>query len=514
MANIDEFWVPTVADMVNANLRVRRNGLIQRGVANPNVTKDSDHYVYATALAHNLAPGFSNLIIMADQQMPDTAEDDRLIRWLDIFGLSPLTASGSAGPVVFSTTVTTLVPVNSQLIDDVGQVYRVTVGGNYADTQEIAIVGISTGASTNHAEGDVLQWVDQPAFADTKVLVGPGGLIGGTDTASNEGNRAQLYSHLRNPAGGGNWSQIIQWAKRVSSSVDSAFVYPALNGPSTVGLCLLGRFSLNETFGFSREVSETVRQLVHDYVSAQLDANKHVKLTTQTPKLADGAVTGVSLAVGLALPYAVGAGGLGGGWIDTTPWPVLLGTATYVAVQGVVDPTHLTLTSDHFGATPSTYGLVDGVTQISWFSRAAYMAGNAAIMTATVLSHSGTTGSLDVVLDSPFPTVESDDYVFPACQRSEVYLQALMTALSTLGPGEWYPNLPLVPQAARQPLVGRQQPSDLAGAMLKPIVDSGDEVEDAAYLHRSATTPGVAPSTDASPKVIVPYTIGFYDKIP
>ena len=513
-AEIDEFWVPTVAEMVNANLRVRRNGLIQRGVANPNVTKDSDHYVYATALAHNLAPAFANLIIMADQQMPDTAEGARLIRWLEIFGLSPLTSVGSSGPVIFSTSVTTLVPVDSQLIDDVGQVYRVTVGGNYADGDAITIIGVSTGASTDHAEGDALQWVDQPAFADTQVLVGPGGLKGGADTASNEGNRAQLYSHLRNPAGGGNWSQIIQWAKGISSSVESAFVYPAIDGPSTIGLCLLGRFSLDESFGFSREVSETVRALVHDYVSAQLDANKHVRLTTQTPKLVDGAVTGSDISIGLALPYAIGAGGLGGGWVDSTPWPVLLGTATHIWVQAVVDTTHLTLTSNHFAAAPSAVGLVDGVTKISWFSRAAYMAGDACIFTATVLSHSGTTGDLTVVLDAPFPTVESQDFVFPACENAEVYAQALMTALGTLGPGEWYPNLALVPQAARQPPARGQQPSDLAGAMLKPIVDSGDEVEDAAYLYRSATTPGVPGSTDESPLVIVPYTIGFYDKIP
>jgi uncharacterized phage protein gp47/JayE len=514
-AEIDEFWVPTVQEMVNANLRVRRNGLIQRGVSNPNVTKDSDHYVYATALAHNLAPAFANLIIMSDQQMPDTAEGARLVRWLDIFGLSPLVAVGATGNVILSTSVTTLVPVDSQLIDDVGQVFRVTVGGNYANGDSIAIVGISTGASTKHAEGDVLQWVDQPAFADTQVVVGAGGLFGGADTAGNEGNRDQLYSHLRNPAGGGNWSQIIQWAMRVSPSVQSAFVYPALNGPGTVGLCLLGPFSLDATFGFSREVSETVRTMVHDYVSAQLDANKHVYLTTQTPKLAEGAITGAHISIGLDLPYAAGAGGLGGGWVDPTPWPVLLGTATRIYVQSVTDTTHITLTSNDFGQAPSAFGLIDGVTQISWFSRAAYMAGDACIFTSTVVSHSGTTGAITVVLDAPFPTIESEDFVFPASENGERYAQLLMTALGTLGPGEWYPNLPLVPQAARQPLIARgQQPSDLAGAMLKPIVDAGDEVEDAGYLYRSDTTPGVPATLSDSPMVIVPYTFGFYDKIP
>jgi uncharacterized phage protein gp47/JayE len=514
MADIDEFWVPTAEQLVNANLRVRRNGLIQRGVSNPNVTKESDHFVYATALANNLIPAYQNLVIKADQAMPDTAVGEALIRWLDVFGLTPQGAIGAGGNIVFATSTATLVPVDSQLIDDVGQVFRVTVGGTYDDEDEIPVVGVSTGASTNHEAGTVLQWVDQPAFAETTAEVAIGGLTGGADKDNDEASRALLYDHLRNPAGGGNWSQVIKWAKAASASVHSAFVYPALNGPATLGLCLLGELTYDATTKFTREVTEAVRSAVHDYVAAQLDANKHVDLTTQTPKDADGAATNTDIAIGLSLPASTGAGGPGGGWVDAVPWPALLGTATRVSVSVVTDSTHLTLTSNDAATTPSSVGLVDGVTEIAWFSPQAWANDEDCIVKSTVTAHGGVTGALTVTLSEPLAGVAVGDFIFPSCDHAEEYAQAFIAAMANMGPGQWYPNLAVVPQAERQPLVVRQQPSHLVSALLKAIEDTGDEVEDVAYLYRETSAPGVPASTTDSPFTLVPSALGFYDKIP
>jgi len=515
MADIDEFYSPTVDDLINANLRVTRNALILRGVENPNVTRDSDHYVRARALALNLVPAYRNGVIMGDQMMPDTATGERLVRHLKIYGLTPLTAAGASGNIILTTSTTTLVPVDSQLIDDVGQVYRVTVGGNYDDGDEIPVIGVSTGKSTDHDEDDILQWVDQPAFADPLAAVASPGLIGGADTDEDEDSRSLLYTHLRNPAGGGNWSQIIAWAKAASSSVKAAFVYPALDGPATVGLNLLGELTYDVVNGFTREVSATVRTLVHAAVAAQLNARGHVNLTTTTPT-DSGATPNVNLSVsiGLDLPESTGAGGPGGGWVDVRPWPILNGVATRCTVLSVTDSTHLILTSDEAGTTPSADGLQDGVTQIAWFSPVSYSDGNAAIITATVTAHGGTTGAITVTLSAPFTGIIAGDYVFPNAENHEVYAQALLTAIGDLGPGQWHPNLALVPEAARQPLVNRQQPSDITGSLLKPIVDSGEEVEDAQYLYRSATTPGVPATTADSPFVFVPSRLGFFDRIP
>lgn len=514
MASLDTFVVPTPEQIRDANLRVRRNGLIARGVTNPNVTRDSDHWVQATALAQSLSTALQNVVIMNDQSMPDTATGERLVRWLNFYGLTPESPTGASGNVTFVTSTATLVPIDSRLLDEIGQVYKVTVGGTYNDGDEIPIVGVSTGKATDHDTGDILQWVDQPAFADNTVTVAAPGLIGGADQDDDEASRSLLYSHVRNPAGGGNWSQVIQWAKAASASVQSAFVYPALEGPATLGLCLLGQLTYDPGNGFTREVSETVRAAVHDYVAAQLDANKHVFLRTQTPKDADSAAIDTNVSIGLSLPASTGAGGPGGGWVDAIPWPVLLGSAKYVRVETVTDSTHLTLTSNDAATTPTATGLVDGVTKVAWFSPQAFANGDTSVITATVTAHGGSTGHVTVTLSEPFAGILAGDYVFPSCERADDYAKAFMAAMSNLGPGQWYPDLSLVPQAARQPLVARQQPSDVASSLLKPIENAGDEVEDVAYLDRSVTSPSAPLSLTASPNVLVPQALGFYDKIP
>jgi uncharacterized phage protein gp47/JayE len=471
MADLDQFYVPSVDELVQSNLRVRRNALILRGVPNPNLTESSDHFVYVNALAQNIAPAYQNVVIKSDQQMPDTSVGQQLIRILAIFGLKPGEATGASGNIVFKTSQATLVVLGAQLIDAVGQVFLVTIGGTYNDDDPIPISGGSattegsTGKGTNHDAGDILQWVGgAPAFADATVTVAIGGLTGGADKDDDEAMRALLYSHLRNPAGGGNWSQVIGWAKAASASVNAAFVFPALNGPATIGLVVLGVLSYDATNGFTRETSETVRGLVHAYVSAQFNARGHVELTTQTPKDADGAAVATDVSIGLELPASTGAGGPGGGWIDAVPWPALLGTATRCSVSVVTDSTHLTLTSNDAATTPSAIGLVDGVTEIAWFSPAAWAAGDNPVVSATVIAHGGSTGAITVTLSAPFTGIIAGNFVFPNAENAEVYAQAFMTAMANLGPGQWYPNLALIPEAARQPLVQRQQPSDLTAA--------------------------------------------------
>jgi uncharacterized phage protein gp47/JayE len=523
MAELDQFFVPTPDEIRDANLRVRRNALIARGVSNPNVTKDSDHYVYATALSENLSPAFQNCVIKADQQMPDTSLGEQLTRIMGFYGVQPAVAAGASGNIVMETSTVTFVAIHTRLIDDQGQVFEVTLGGNYANGAKVPVAGITTGKATDHATGDVLQWVGvPPAFAAPTVTVAAPGLTGGADIPNDEDNRAALFSHLQNPPGGGNWSQVRDWAFKASPSVVSAFVYPALNGPGTLGLCILGALTYDPTNGFTREVSTTVRDTVHNYVVAQLPGPGQVLLTTKTPTDAGGSTPDVDtdVAIGLTLPEAVGAGGPGGGWVDATPWPALLGTATRCTVQTVTDSTHLTLTSNDASTTPSATGLLDGVTQIAWFSPTSFAASTTeapspAIITATITSHGGSTGAITVVLDTPFIGIQAGDYVFPNAEHAEVYAQAFLAAMGGLGPGQWSTNPGVVPTANRRPFVTRQQPSDLTATVLKAITDSGSEVEDAAYLYRSATTPGVPASTTTdSPFVLVPRRFGLYDQIP
>lgn len=503
------FAAPTPTEIRDNILRTTRNGLIARGIANPNVSEKSDHWVRATALANELAPVFSNQQIRCDQLMPDTALDADLGRILAIFGDSFQPAGGSSGNIVHSASASGLVSVGTQLIDSSGNVFEVAIGGIYANGATIPVQAVDVGESTNHLAGDVLQWVSPPAYAAATVLVATGGLTNGTNADTNESARERLYAHLQNPRQAGNPAQIIDWAAEASTAVAAAYSYPALDGPATEGLCVVGQLTYDSTAGFSRSLSATVVSTVEAYVNAQLSPRTLLTCETATDVDAD-------ISIGLALPDAAAAGGPGGGWWDANPWPILNGASTRVYVSSVTSTTQFTLTSDEASTTPSATNLVDGVTQISWFSPVEWYAGRAAVQTSTVVSHSGTTGALVVVVDKPFIGIKAGDYVFPGCENAETYAQALMTSLASLGPGQWTadPNRLTQGRALRRPYTNKSNPSDLTATVIRAITDSGEEVSDGAFLYRSVTTPGVPATTASPPNILVPRSIGFYNSIP
>lgn len=516
MANIP-LTIPTPLDLRNQYLRVVRNGLIKRGVPSPNVTDNSDYAVKADALAQQLSIAIAQQPTIVDALMPDTAIGDQLTRWMTVFGLAPRPAQGSSGPITYSASASGLVGAGAQLYDDQGQVWQVAVGATYSSGDIVAIEPVpgltnSTGKTTNRNAGTVLQWVTPPPFAAPTAVVATGGLKGGTDVDTEETSRRRLLARMKNAAGGGNWPQVQGWAEQASSSVDAAYVYPALDGPSALGLCVLGQLTYDATLGFTREVSTITLAQVAAYVAGQLP--EHANLTTQTPAdvVSGSPAVTTRVSIGLSLPAAADASppGPGGGWANGVPWPDRLGVATRVIVQSVSSGTSFVLTAD--GAAPSAVGVVAGVTKIAWFDAAGFAAGGAAIRIGTVTAVAGSAGALSVTLDAstPFPNVQPGDLVFPAAENVEAYAQAWLAALADMGPGQWTSDVSRLPRAYRQPLVSQSNPSDLGASQLRAITNSGDEVLDIQYLFKSVTSPGVPANTTQSPKVIVPDSFGFY----
>lgn len=510
--------VPKPSEIRDAGLRVVRSALIVRGVANPNVTKDSDHFVSWDALAQELATIYANSQVSADQSMPDTAEDEDLVRWLDFFQRAPREAQGSAGPIVLKSSASTFVALAKQLIDSQGSVFEVTTGGTYANNATIPIRGVSTGNATNLPQGTPLQWVGgAPSFSDPIALVGVGGLIGGADTDTNETARNFLYSHVRNPAQAGNWTQIARWALESSASVQAAFVYPALNGPATVGVCIVGPLTFDATNGWSRGVSDDVLAVASSYILARLPDSVRPGTVIVTPKDTGLSTPNVdsTVAIGLNLPLAVAGGGPGGGWVDAVPWPDLIGAATRVYVQTVTDSTHLVLTSNDAANCPTSTNLIAGETEIAWFSPSQFAGGSDPMVTATVTEVSGSTGAISVTLSEPFAGIVAGDVVMPNAENIQAYGRAFLATMNAMGPGQWTNHPVVLVYAKRYPLVTSANPADFVGTQLRAMTDVGSEVLDAAYLYRSTTALGVpVNTTTASPLIQVPFRFGFFNKIP
>src|SRR5574338_493040 len=185
-------------------LRTIKNGLIDLGVAEPNVAENSDYYVIGQSLADQISAVFNNIEIQSDASSADTATGDDLDRILEIYGLARRPAGGSSGKIEITTSATTFVPVGENLTSSTGQVYEVTVGGNYSNGDDIPIASTDVGAQTNLAVDSILTWTNPPAYTQSTATVTQA-LTGGVDVEDDETARARLLTRLQNPPASGNW---------------------------------------------------------------------------------------------------------------------------------------------------------------------------------------------------------------------------------------------------------------------------------------------------------------------
>lgn len=494
-------------------LRTIKNGLIAQGIPNPNVGPNSDYFLIATAFGNELAVVLANSTILADQLMPDTAAASFLDRWLNLVGLSRRPALPSAGLVTITVSVaSTLITVGMQLIDNVGLRYQVTVAGSYGNGANVPVQAIDTGKATNHANGDTLTWVTAPAFTASNVSVGTtggtDGLSGGADSevGVDEPPRQRLFSVLQNPPKGGNSADIITWASEASPIVQGAWVYPALMGPGTVFAAVAREpqttVPLTST-SKNRDITSTLMAgTIQPFVQGNLP--EHVFSV-----IASVANQPVDIAILLALPSAPSASppGLGGGWLDGSPWPVSISGTTPVTVTAVTSSTVFTVNA----VTPPQAG----VSHIAWLNPA-----NWTLYTAIVVSFTGTSGAYVLTVDTPMPGIANGSYVFPQSAQQLNYVAAVFQAFSVMGPGEWTSSLGVLARAFRHPTPGLAWPYSLGATFLKTVINSGPEVLDANWLFRSATTPTVPGSvtvdtttgnlTSAAVNIFVPRNIALY----
>lgn len=493
MTDIGEFKVKTIAECRDDILRVIRNGLLRRGIEEPNVTPGSDYFVLAESVASEIAVISANQQIKADELMPDTAPTiERLQRIGDFIVGAPRDAAGSNGYVVFSSSASSLITTGTQLQDGAGLRYQVTIGGTYADGAIVPVSSIDVGTETNLSAADTLRWVTTPSYSDPTALA-YADFRDGVDSEDIETYRTRVIEGFRNPPAGGNWSHVATLAEKSHPSVQKAFVYPALQGPGTTHVAVTGYTSSSSK---DRDVSTTlVTNEIYPYVIGNLSEHGYYKFTTV-------ANVNVDVSIGLALPSAPTASppGPGGGWVDGSPWPrnVLDADPFKCSVTSVTSDTVFTVDA------PSIPTI--NVSRISWINRNSKWV----VQSALVVAVTGTTGAYVITLDSPFPGVAVGDYIWPKCTNQDVYVAALLKAFAGMGPGEKTANTTILERGYRHPIPSLSWPSSLNTSILKKIEDTGDEVEDTMYLYRSTTTPALPATVNDPPNILVPRNLAFY----
>lgn len=478
-------------------LRTIKSGLIDIGVTDPQVDPGSDYYVLCQAIANELAVAEQNVVLQADALMPDTASGADLDRILNNYGLTRRAASTSNGACQLVSTASTLIPTGAQLVSSLGLTYQVTIGGTYANLDDIPVQSIGTGASANLEIGEVLNWVSTPAFASSTAAVTQA-ITGAVDAETDDVARQRLLARMQNPPALGNWQQVADMCESFDPAVQKAFIYPTANGPSTLHIALVANPTATSK---SRQLASTKVATLESSIKGQL------------PEYVDGYITTVAdtatdISFKLTIPYPLGSMnlGTGGGWYDAQPFPL--------ATTGYTKSTATVASSTHFYLCVGAQlpAPIPGVTHVSWIDRA----NNYVVKTATILSATYYTAFglhwYDTVIDTPFVGITTGDYIFPSAYKAQTYVDAVLAQFAIMGPGEKCNVATLLPRAYRKPRPNLSYPNAIDGSMLRAVIESSTEVQSADYWYSTYGTAAAAiiSAVTDSPRIFVPRQIGFY----
>lgn len=502
MAVLNQIVVKDALTVRNDICRTMRNGLIVRGVTNPNVAPGSDTFVLATAVGNEIAVVGANTIYSNEQQMPDSAVAEGLARIGRILKKGKQTAAGSVGYVLVDASAATVIPTGHGLIDDTGLRFEVVVGGPYDDGDPVLVRAIDIGDATNHAAGDVLRWASAPPFCDEKAVVDTGGLVNGVDDEDDEAYRLRVIAVYQNPPKSGSWQHVADDAEASIGSVQKAFPFPAIYGPATMAVAVTA--APTKTSKSRVLASTTVTSIVKPYIIGLHPQHADIDVTSVVDVNAD-------VAIGLTLPEAPTANppGPGGGWKDGSPWPRPDGSSTFrCTVTAVTSTTQFSV--------DATVSPTLGVSRIAWLSPTDWK-----LYQAVVANVSGTSGAYLITLDRPFVGITTGCYIWPDIENAQTFVDSLLAAFAIMGPGEKTANAAALVRGFRHPPPSVGWPSAVGPTLLRALVDASESALDAQYLHRTNGTttltgnagqlaPSLPPTIDEPPRILVPRHVAFY----
>lgn len=494
---------PTTATLVDNSLLFLRAALIRRGIsptaASKAVARGTDKWLIASMVAQGLTLVHANEYAKEDATMADSAVGDDLDRLCAIWGVSRSSGAGAQGSVLARCDGTVVYPAGLEGVGPNGKRYQVVLTQARANGDPILVVGIDKGKSTNLSAGAELTWTSPPGGSASKAEVGSAGLTNGQDADNDARLRQRLYKRLRQPQNGGSWSHYQQWAEDSSPAVEGAYIFPAAQGPCTVH-CAITTEATEENL-FSRVADPALVLLV-----AQA-------LVAEQPEFADVLVTTVqheALAVALkvTLPEPTVSGGAGGGWVDRAAdrWAkAKIGAGNsdgIVLVSSVVDADSFVVNAYNEPVVDSTVCIFDGSAL--------------KVLTARVVSYSGSAGAWTINLDRSMPTVSANDYVFPACENAAAYATRVLEFVGRLAPGEKTSNATVLERAFRRPSAQEGASSGITTQLLGELQTKHSELINATFFGLNGLSfslplePSTAASITSPPKVWRANRLAFY----
>lgn len=221
--------VQQLRDRIRADLKSRLTGI------DPSLAKS-----VSGALADTLAGAvhglYGAIAREAGQILPDTAEAEDLARHASLYQFARTAATAATGNITFTGTNGTVVPAGSELQRADGVLYTTGADATIASgTATAAVTASAVGAVGNALVGATLTLTSPIGGVNSAVAVASGGLVGGTDTETEDSLRTRLQDRLRDVPQGGSKADYARWAKEVSG-VTRAWCFPLEGGAGTVYL--------------------------------------------------------------------------------------------------------------------------------------------------------------------------------------------------------------------------------------------------------------------------------------
>jgi len=201
------------------------------------VSRGSDAWLMARGVAYALA----RLQSLAEQNSreitPDTASDEGVARWSNVYGLPPRGAVGAqhTATVRGTPSATVAIPVGNSLAWTDGTLYACVTASVALDVSGAGLVEIQAttgGEATTRNVGDVLTWQSAPAGLNPTATVA-GTITPGADVESIGSLAARITAALRDRPAGGNAADWRAWALAfVGYDIRDVWVYRRLRPPT------------------------------------------------------------------------------------------------------------------------------------------------------------------------------------------------------------------------------------------------------------------------------------------
>lgn len=258
---------PTLNELIS---RIESDYVSRLGVREPSRAALVRAQSRAFAGASHGLYGFLEFI--SQQVLPDTAVDEYLDRWCNIYGIFRIPATYATGNVTVSGISGNLVPSGTLLQSSDQVQYETTVDVTLVSgSGVVAVKALAAGKSGNQFPAAALAFQSPVAGVNSSVFVTAGGITGGSDQESTESLRQRLIARVQTPPQGGNTLDYDKWAQEAHPDVTRVWVSPLEMGAGTVTV----RFVTDDVAGGPLP-SPTIISTVNTYIQTKRPVTANV----------------------------------------------------------------------------------------------------------------------------------------------------------------------------------------------------------------------------------------------